>query len=186
MKNEIGIGLKLTGLFTLLLGVIYPLFTTFIAQTTMPHQANGSLIYDKDAVIGSTLIGQKFSSEKYFWGRPSATNYSSMPSGGSNLSMTNPLLQKQIQENTKRLSSSSAEEIPSELIFSSGSGVDPHISLTTAYFQIPRLLKARPELTDKAIRQLIADNEEVFLGKTFVRPYVNVLKLNIALDNMKK
>lgn len=187
MKNEIFVGLKLTILFTLLLGGIYPLLTTFIAQVAMPHQANGSFIYRDNTVIGSTLIGQKFTSDKYFWGRPSATDYSTMPSGASNLSLTNPVLQKQIQENKAKLQPfSNNKHIPSELIFASGSGVDPHISIGTAYFQIPRIVKARPDWTEESLERLIEENKELFFGKTFVRPYINVLKLNMALDEKKK
>lgn len=186
MKQEPLIAVKLAGIFTLLLGALYPLFILLLAQTTMPINANGSLIYKENTLVGSLLIGQEFTSDKYFWGRPSATQYSTTPSGGSNLSLTSPILHNQIKQRKAALLKSVTDKnithVPSDLLFASGSGVDPHISREAAYFQSKRIAKARPNLTENDVIELIDSLVEHPHSKILTHPYVNVLKLNIALD----
>lgn len=176
---------------TLLTGIIYPLLITFIAQLTMPYQANGSLVYQDGKVIGSMLIGQKFTSSKYFWSRPSAVDYNPLPSAGSNLGPTSSELKRLVKERKEGLLKSHDKphgtKVPSDLLFSSGSGLDPHISLGSAYFQIDRVAKARNynEKEKEALKNLIdvtIDMEFKFLGP----PTVNVLELNLALDKLNK
>lgn len=165
---------------TLLTGILYPLLITLIAQLTMNERANGSLIFQQNSPIGSHLIGQKFTNAHYFWGRPSAIDYQPLPSGGSNLGPTSSELKKIITERQSKFEPNS--NIPSELLFASGSGVDPHISVPTAYFQIPRIASARhfdPQMIKTLIDQL-AKRQYAFFGEA----YVNVLQLNMALDSI--
>ncbi|MBA3958599.1 MAG: potassium-transporting ATPase subunit KdpC [Parachlamydiaceae bacterium] len=163
---------------TLLTGIIYPLIVTLIAQVTMPQNANGSLVIQNDKIIGSSLIAQNFESNRYFWPRPSAVNHNPLPSGGSNLSPTSLKLKQQVESRKERLNGSSPIPIPSELLFASGSGLDPHISMETAYFQIERILKERANYTVETLKTLIDDNIEGYFGIY----YVNVLHLNLLLD----
>lgn len=166
--------LKMLIVMILLTGVLYPLIITFISQVAMPWKANGSLVYEKNQLIGSELIGQNFKSEAYFWPRPSAVDYDPMkPAGGSNLGPTSKKLQEIVQSKIKLL----GKEPPSELVYSSGSGLDPHISLQTAYFQIERVAKKREISDPSSLRSLIESSAEGFNKK-----YVNVLRLNQALD----
>lgn len=172
---------------TLLTGVAYPLLITLLAQLTMRHQAQGSFLTVNDKVIGSELIGQEFKSEKYFWGRPSAHAYDPLQSGGSNYGPTNKDLKKLIEDRRKIiLSSHSIDDprlIPSELLYASGSGLDPHISPSTAYFQAERVARAR-DIEKEKVEALIKKSTERrglgFLGE----PVVNVLKLNSDLDSI--
>lgn len=173
---------------SLLTGVIYPLFITLIVQPTMHHQANGSLLRREGKVIGSTLIGQKFTQEKYFWGRPSAVDYNPLPSGGTNLGPSSAQLRKLVIERGAPYSRSKSPvttPIPSELIFASGSGLDPHISPTAAQYQIDRVAKARDmdtkEGREKLESLIQAHTTSRFLG-ILGHPFVNVLTLNLALD----
>ena len=172
---------------TLLTGLIYPLLVTALS---FGERAKGSFVYKDSKAVGSTLIAQKFSGNTYFWPRPSATKFNPLPSGGSNLSPTSALLKKQVEERTEALlkahPDAKREDIPADLLFASGSGLDPHISKEAALFQMKRVIKARnwnfPE-ADKLVLQLIEKAEEGplfgFLGKS----YVNVLKLNLKLDS---
>lgn len=170
--------LKLFILFSLITGVIYPLAITLMANLVMPKKALGSLIYnDANEVIGSSLIGQKFENEGYFWPRPSETNYNPLPSFGSNLGPTSALLKKNVEEQKAKFGS----EAPSDLLFSSASGVDPHITLKGAFYQMDRVAKAR-NLNRDDLEKLILNQVEGkyfgFLGE----PCVNVLLLNLKLD----
>jgi K+-transporting ATPase ATPase C chain len=169
-------------------GVIYPAIVTIIGQLAFPEQAAGSLIRKADGtVIGSALIGQPFSDPKYFWPRPSATAdfpYNPMASGGSNLGPTNPVLLKKVANRVKSLQEAGMPgPVPSDLVLSSGSGLDPHISLVAAILQIPRVARVR-RLGEERLRRLVQDHLEGrqwgFLGT----PRVNVLKLNLALDRL--
>lgn len=172
---------------TALTGLIYPLFITGIAQLTMKKKAGGNFIVSNDKIIGAALIGQKFESDKYFWPRPSAIDYNPLPSGGSNLGPTSAALKKAVDERKQKIEKSSNfhnENIPTELLFASGSGLDPHISVDTAYFQIGRIAKAR-NMDNKDITHLI---DHMTIKRTFGflgDPHVNVLMLNIALDDLK-
>lgn len=190
MKDKIINSLKFLLLMTILTGVIYPLFITLIAQLFFGEKANGSLYHKDDEVKGSFLLGQNFSNSIYFHSRPSAINYNPMPSGASNLGLTSKLLLQQFQEKKIQFISAnlldSTQQIPSEMLFASASGADPHISKQAAYLQIPRIVRARnldAELTNQ-IYKLVDENTEKpefgFLGVE----RVNVLKLNISLDQL--
>jgi K+-transporting ATPase ATPase C chain len=169
-------------------GVIYPGLVTLIGQLAFPEQAAGSLIRETDGtVMGSALIGQPFSDPKYFWPRPSATAdfpYNSMVSGGSNLGPTNPVLLKEVAQRVKSLQEAGMPvPVPSDLVLSSGSGLDPHISPAAAFLQIPRVARVRGIPADRLRRLVQAHLEGRQLGY-LGEPRVNVLKLNLALDKM--
>ncbi len=186
-----------TLLWTILLGVLYPLVMTVIAQVAFPYQANGSLIKDdKGNIIGSELIAQQFTGAKYFWPRPSASAnapqisaYGTMPAGASNLGPTSSALQTAVQTNAKAMRDAHAkwmkdpvnDPIPSDLVFASASGVDPDITPEAARFQIGRVADARGLKTEEVgalVDQFVKGPQFGFLGEA----RVNVLKLNLALD----
>lgn len=178
--------LKLFLLLTLLTGGVYPLFVTFIAQITMKETVDGKILYKDGKPFGAELIGQKFEANRYFWGRPSAVGYNTMPSGASNLSPTSKVLKGTVEERKNKLArirGDSSSEFPSELVFASASGIDPHISPQTAYYQIPRIMKERSLDPKKIDLKDLIDQATIprtlgFLGK----PCVNVLLLNRSLD----
>ncbi len=174
-------------LLTVLTGIIYPLIVTGVAQLIFPAQANGSLMTREGKPIGSELIGQPFDDLKYFWGRPSATPdfpYNSASSSGSNLGPSNPALLEAVKARVKALRKAdpgNTSPIPIDLVTSSGSGLDPHISPAAALYQVPRVARVRG-LSEDRLRHLVDQFTEPrqwgFLGE----PRVNVLKLNLALD----
>ena len=182
------ISIKIFLVMTILTGVIYPLFITIIGQTVFANRANGSLIVANNKTVGSELIGQKFVGNQYFSSRPSAVDYNPIPSGGSNLSVTSKELQLRVKRNTAAFDSinqlSPSQIVPSEMIYASGSGLDPHISPEAALLQVDRICKARhlPALAEKQIENLISQSTENrqlgFLGEK----RINVLKLNLELD----
>jgi potassium-transporting ATPase KdpC subunit len=178
--------LSLLLVLTLLLGVIYPLIVTLVAQIAFPYQANGSLIIRDEKVIGSKLFGQKFTENKYFWGRLSANNYDATNSGGTNLSIANPKLLEIVNARVSELKKSdpdNKDKIPVDLVTASASGLDPHISLAAAEYQVERIAKARGMETDE-LNELI--NKHIDWQSQFAeKPYVNVLELNLALDELK-
>jgi len=172
-------------------GIVYPLVVTGIAQVVFPYQANGSLIVKDGKAVGSALIGQPFDDPKYFWGRPSATapfGYNAAASSGSNLSPTNPDLVKAVQGRVDALRAAdpgNTAPVPVDLVTSSGSGLDPHISPAAALYQVARVAKARglaPEVVSRLIEQ---HTQGRFLG-LLGEPGVNVLTLNLALDGQGK
>lgn len=171
--------LRLFIFLTLLTGVLYPLVITGIAQTFLKTKASGSFIASNGAVIGSELIAQKFISDQYFWSRPSAIDYNPLPSGGSNLGPTSSKLKKLVIERKAKMPGA-----PSDLLFASGSGLDPHITLQAAYFQMERVAKARG-IEHERLKQLIDDQlikkSFGFLGEE----RLNVLLLNKALTEIK-
>ncbi len=172
---------------TLLTGCIYPLIVTGLAQLLMPHQANGKTIVIDGQVRGYELIGQSFKEDKYFWARPSQSNYNPLHSGGSNLGPTSKKLQQLVQERAQHLKQahqSSQSSLPTNLLYASNSGLDPHISPQAAYFQIKRVSRARHLNPDQEQELLIAIyhmREGRQLGLLGPR-YVNILKLNQLLD----
>lgn len=197
---------------TLVTGVAYPAMVTLLAQACFPHQANGSLTYrptddgqerhvnardwwganevfEGPAPIGSELIGQPFSGERYFWGRPSATGptpYNAASSTGSNYGPTNPAQLDAVKQRVESLRASGGDErspVPVDLVTASGSGLDPHISPAAAEYQVPRIARARG-LGDYVVRRVIAENIEQRTLGLLGEPRVNVLKLNLALDQL--
>jgi len=178
-------------LLTVLTGVIYPLVVTGVAQTLFHKQAEGSLIIAQDGkILGSSLIGQNFDDPKYFWSRISATSpaYNASASSGSNLGPSNPALLDEVKGRITALKAADPTNnapIPVDLVTSSGSGLDPHISLAATQYQLARVARVRG-VTQSAIQQIIDQNTQSrFLG--FVgEPVVNVLQLNLALDQYKK
>jgi len=196
MLKEIRPAIVLLVLLTAITGLVYPLAMTGIAGVIFPRQAQGSLIERNGTVIGSTLIGQAFADDKYFHGRPSATiapdpkeagktidaPYNAANSMGSNLGPTNKALIDRVKGDVDKLKGeNSSAAVPVDLVTTSGSGLDPHISPQAALFQVPRVAKAR-NLPEDRVRRLV--NEQIegrFLG-LFGEPRVNVLALNLALD----
>ncbi len=175
-------------LLTLVTGVIYPALVTVFAQTLFNFQANGSLLKNPQGqLIGSELIGQSFSDPHYFWGRPSATGpypYNAAASSGSNLGPTNPALSAAISARIQALNAVDPDNrlaIPVDLITASGSGLDPHISLASAEYQINRIAKIR-KLDEEILRELVDAYTEDRQWLVFGEPRINVLKLNLALD----
>ena len=173
---------------TLLTGGIYPLVVTAIAQLMFPNQANGSIVLNKEQKIGSSLIGQSFTSPKYFWSRLSATSvtpYNAAASSGSNYGPMNPALTESVTARITALKSAGGltSAVPVDLVTSSASGLDPHISPAAAELQVERVANARQISVDD-IRKLLAEHTE---GRTFGvlgEPRVNVLLLNVSLDQM--
>lgn len=184
------INLRIVLLMTVLTGGIYPIAMTALGQLCFPHEVNGSLMKSPDGrAIGSELIAQPVTSPRYFHPRPSAGGYATMPSGASNQSPTSKALWASVQERIAavvRDNSLSAEtrmrDLPTDLLFASGSGLDPHISPAAAYLQALRVASER-EIPMERIRELIRNYTD--LGGLFGQPAVNVMLLNRALDNLK-
>jgi len=178
-------------IWTLLTGVMYPALVTGLAHVLFPNQANGSILRDKqDKAVGSALIGQPFSGNSYFWGRPSATSpypYNAGASSGSNLGPTNPALADAVKHRIEALQAADPENkapVPVDLVTASGSGLDPHISPAAAEFQIKRIANARhidPKKLQEMVRMHTEGRQWGFLGE----PRINVLTLNLALNAMQ-
>jgi K+-transporting ATPase ATPase C chain len=184
---------------TIITGLVYPLLMTGIAQTVFPYQANGSLMTKDGKVIGSALIGQNFTSDKYFHGRLSATTepdpkdptktvpvpYAADNSVGSNLGPTSKALVDRVKGDAATLAKENPNApIPSDLVTTSASGLDPDITPAGALFQVPRVAKAR-NLPEDQVRQLVEAHTTGRLLGIIGEPHVNVLELNLALDGMK-
>lgn len=185
------IALKLFLFMTILTGIVYPLCITGLAQTFWKDKANGTLLEQNGKVIGSELIGQNFTSEKYFWSRPSAIDYNSAASSGSNLGSISADLQAKVEQRKLALMAAhlsehaeGSRELPSDLLLASGSGLDPHISLQAAAYQLQRVADARhlsPEQEaqlKKLIHEVTEQRDFGILGEQ----RINVLKLNLAVD----
>jgi len=196
MLKELRPALIMLALFTVITGLIYPLAVTGFAQVLFPRQANGSLVVANGKVVGSSLIGQAFSEDRYFQGRPSATSapdpkdssktvdapYNGANSGGSNLGPTSKALMERVKTDVEtRKGQNPKAKVPTDLVTTSGSGLDPHISPEAALFQVPRVSKAR-NMPEDRLRDLVNQHIEGrslgFLGE----PRINVLALNMALD----
>lgn len=187
MKTQLRPALTIFALLTFVTGVIYPLAVTGVAQLVFPHQANGSLVTINGKTYGSELIGQQFDDPKYFWGRLSAVNYDSSTSSGSNYGPMNPALIEAVQARIDALKAADPDNtlpIPVDLVTASGSGLDPHISVDAALYQISRVASSRglSEADVIALVNQYTDGRQFgFLGE----PRVNVLLLNLALDGIK-
>ncbi|HEY1647912.1 MAG TPA: potassium-transporting ATPase subunit KdpC [Terracidiphilus sp.] len=180
--------IRYTLLTTLLLGLGYPLLLTGIAEFVFPHKADGSLILRNGQVVGSALIAQSFTSDRYFHPRPSAAGngYDATSSGGSNLAQSNAKLAQRIQGDIDKLAKENpGKPVPIDMVTTSGSGLDPDITPDNAYFQAPRVAKARG-LTESAVRLLIEKHIESRQLGVFGEPRVNVLELNLDLDELSK
>jgi potassium-transporting ATPase KdpC subunit len=182
--------ITLLALFTLITGIVYPLAVTAAAQAAFPVQANGSLIEQNGRVLGSRLIAQPFDQERYFWGRPSATSpgpNNASASTGSNVGPTNPALSTAVNERVAALRAASpgqgATAIPVDLVTSSGSGLDPHVSPAAALFQVQRVALARG-LSEDRVRSLVEEHTEPRSFGIWGEPRVNILLLNMALDGL--
>jgi potassium-transporting ATPase KdpC subunit len=198
MLREIRPAIVVLIALTLITGLAYPLAMTGIAEVIFPYQAQGSMIERNGAVIGSALIGQQFTSDKYFHGRPSATTatdpndstktvpapYNAANSGGSNLGPSNKALVDRVKGDLDALKKENpSATVPVDLVTTSASGLDPDISPEAALFQVPRIAKTR-NLPEDRVRQLVADHTEGRLFGLLGEPRVNVLRLNLALDQL--
>jgi K+-transporting ATPase ATPase C chain len=175
---------------TLVTGVAYPLFVTGIAQLAFATEANGSVVVNGGRPVGSSLLGQPFTGPGYFWSRPSATTpqpYNGGSSAGTNLAPTNPALTEAVAARVKALRAADPDNeapVPVDLVTSSGSGLDPHISPAAAEFQIARVARARGWAQGRVRELVAAQTEDRMLG-VLGEPRVNVLELNLALDAAK-
>lgn len=177
--------LRMLTFMTILTGLVYPLLVTGIAKVIFPHQANGSFILKDGKSVGSELIGQNFEKPGYFWSRPSAVSYNPLPSGGSNWGMISTDLKKLVDERAAKLkdANGSADPIPQDLLFASGSGLDPHMSPEAAQYQVARVAKARGLAIDR-IQDLVKTTTEGPQYGLLGESRVNVLRLNLALDQV--
>jgi potassium-transporting ATPase KdpC subunit len=197
MLKEIRPALVLIIALTIITGLIYPLVITGIAQVVFPYQANGSILERGGQIVGSALIGQEFTSDRYFHSRPSATTapdpndstksvpapYNAANSGGSNLGPTNKSLVERVRTDVAKLKEENpTSPVPIDLVTTSGGGLDPHISYEAAMFQVPSVATAR-NLPEGQVRQLVTSHVEGRLFGILGEPRINVLALNLALDS---
>jgi potassium-transporting ATPase KdpC subunit len=198
MLKELRPAIVLLLAFTALTGLVYPMVVTAVAGVVFPYQAHGSLIKKDGKVVGSALIGQEFTSDRYFHGRPSATvgpdpadpsktipvPYNAANSGGSNLGPTSKALIGRVTADVEKLRQENpSDRVPIDLVTTSGSGLDPDITPDAAYFQVPRIAKAR-DMAENTVRQLVAEHMQGRSLGIFGEPRVNVLALNLALDGV--
>lgn len=182
--------LRLFLVLTLLTGVVYPVVVTVAAQLFFNHQANGSLVIKNGELAGSELLAQKFQGEGYFWPRPSAADFASIPSGASNWGPTSEALKDAVLKRAEMFSTannlSKETVLPSDMVFASGSGLDPHISPEAARLQADRVAKARKlsEIKRQMLNKLIDQYTEIPQFGIFGEPRVNVFRLNLAVDSL--
>jgi potassium-transporting ATPase KdpC subunit len=188
--SNIKTALRMMAVMTVVTGIAYPLFITACAQLLFRDKANGSLVKLNGNVTGSTLIAQRFTTDKYFWPRPSAVDYNPMPSSGTNLGPTSSVLRDSVASRIAWLkeTTDSVASIPPDLLFASGSGLDPHISPEAARYQVNRIIDAR-QLDPTQRTALLSLIDKYTEGPTFGilgQPRINVLRLNLALDSLRK
>lgn len=187
MTSQIRPALTIFAALSLVTGVAYPLVIAGISAAVFPHQASGSLIVRDGRAIGSELIGQNFTEPKYFWSRPSATGtspYNALASGGSNQGPLNPALADAVKARVAALRAAdpgNTDPVPVDLVTASASGLDPHISVAAANYQVARVAQARGLPAARVTGLVIAHTSQPWLG-VFGEPVVNVLQLNLALD----
>jgi potassium-transporting ATPase KdpC subunit len=191
MKNQTIVALKFLLIMTIITGIIYPVIITVFSQLVFAKKANGSIISKNGKIIGSELIGQKFDTAIYFWSRPSAVDYNPLPSGGSNLGPSSSKLKKQSEERKANFINKNMSgvytDVPKEMLFASGSGLDPHISPKAALLQVDRIVKARnfnseqKQKIEKIIVNLTESPQFFILGEE----RINVFLLNLELDKMQ-
>lgn len=183
--KELWTSLRMILVLTLLLGLGYPLAVTVFSQALFYEKANGGILTHENRAVGAALIAQKFEGLGYFWPRPSVIDFNPLPSGGSNQGQASAALKLQFEERRGRLQKTSAEVAPQDLLFASGSGLDPHVSVAAARYQVARVAQSRGLSLD-ALNALVDKHSEPrqlgFLGE----PRVNVLLLNLALDKISK
>ncbi|EMJ95405.1 potassium-transporting ATPase subunit KdpC [Leptospira alstonii] len=184
LLNTASIAIRVLLTLVFITGIFYPIVITGFAERFFPSQANGSLISVRDKIVGSELIAQKFTKNEYFWPRPSAGDYTTTPSGASNAGATNAALKKKVQERRKFLLEKHPDQktVPPDLLFASGSGLDPHISPAAVRFQMNRVAKARKLNTLKfqdIVERAIEKPSLGYIGEK----RINVLRLNLKLDS---
>jgi K+-transporting ATPase ATPase C chain len=178
-------------LLTVITGIIYPFVITAVAQIFFRHQADGSIIFKDGKPIGSSLIGQSFDDPKYFWGRLSATSpvaFNALASSGSNFGPLNVALRQNVEARIKSLQNVNPENkspIPVDLVTASASGLDPHISIAAALYQVPRVARLRG-IPQEKVAEIVRENTQGRLMGVIGEPVVNVLQLNMALDNYRR
>jgi potassium-transporting ATPase KdpC subunit len=191
MRTQFNIALRFLLVMTVLTGIVYPVLITGIAQAVFPGKANGSIIRMNGKIIGSKLIGQKFDSSSYFWSRPSATDYNPVPSGASNFGPTSRNLVSLVDKRSKTFLTAntlqSTLSLPTEMLFASASGLDPHISVIAARLQVKRIAAARHFNKDQEqrVNDLIRKNTENRQFGILGEERINVFLLNIGLDEIK-
>ena len=191
MKTQMIIALKFLLVMTILTGIIYPLLITGVAQLFFPGNANGSMVVRNGKIVGSALIGQKFDSTIYFWSRPSAIGYNPVPSGASNYGPTSGTLKKLVKARTLQFMTGNSitdmHSVPVEMIFASGSGLDPHISPEAVFLQADRVVRARNfnETQKQKVMLLIKNMTEQPQFSLFGEPRINVFELNLAIDQIR-
>jgi K+-transporting ATPase ATPase C chain len=178
-------------LLTVITGIIYPFVITAVAQIFFRHQADGSIIFKDGKPIGSSLIGQSFEDPKYFWGRLSATSpvaFNALASSGSNFGPLNVALRQNVEARIKSLQNVNPENkspIPVDLVTASASGLDPHISIAAAMYQVPRVARLRG-IPQEKVAEIVRENTQGRLMGVIGEPVVNVLQLNMALDKYRR
>lgn len=188
MNALLGTAVRLFGVLTVITGIAYPVAVTGVARLGMANAAGGSLIRRDGRVVGSVLVAQSFAQDNYFWPRPSAGSFATVASGASNLGPVSEKLRIQVEQRARDLRTANGRgantPIPAELITTSASGLDPHLTLEAALFQVPRVARARG-LPEPTLNQLVHRALEPAAGGWLGVPRVNVLRLNLALDGAK-
>lgn len=188
MQKALIISIRFTLVTTLLLGIAYPLAVTAFAHLVLRNKADGQLISKNGQIVGSRIIGQNFTSDRYFHSRPSAAGngYDATASGGSNLASSNQKLVTRIQGDVaKYQQNTNSQPVPIDLVTASGSGLDPDITPAAAFFQVQRIARTR-NISENAVRDLVTAHTEQRQFRVFGEPRVNVLELNLALDDLQK